>query len=301
MIRAYAWLTFCVTIWGSNFVFGAMLVDEFPPMLLAICRLSVTITFFTCFAYFSKRFVKLNRHDWKLLLPLGFLTFINQASFYIALQDADPTTSALITSTSPIMVALLAAVFLKERFTLTMGIGSLVALAGVFSVVAAGKEIRFHAGEIGMVVSAISFSFSMIITRKWAETRDAYTISYYSTLLGTSMLIPVALSRESVFDLSTAVWAWGLLVACAILMQVVCGLVWNREMRKVGASKAAVFMNLQPFVAMVTGYWILGKPVTGVQILGSVLIVGGVLLASSQKLRGLRPAAQIAKSRAVEK
>lgn len=288
MLRSYAWLVFCVTIWGSNFVFGAILVEQFPPMLLAIARLSVTSTFYVCFAWATSRIVKPTRRDWKFLIPLSLLTLVNQSSFYIGLQHADPTVSSLITALSPIAVSLLAAIFLRERMTLRMAIGSVVAVMGVFFVVGSGKGLTISVGEIWMLIAMLTFAVSMVLTRKFTEFRDPFFATSYTTVLGASMLLPVALIRDSVFDMSTEPWAWALLIGCALVMQVVCGLVWNREMRKVGAGKAAVFLNLQPFVAMSLGYVILGKAVTGTQIIGSLLIIGGVLLATAQAVRAMR-------------
>lgn len=294
MLRSYAWLVFCVTVWGSNFVFGAILVEQFPPMLLAIARLSVTCTFYIVFAWSTGRIVKPNRRDWMLLVPLALLTMVNQSSFYIGLQYADPTVSALITAMSPIAVSLLAAVFLKERMTVRMAFGSVVAVTGVFFVVgSAGGGGSFSKGELLMVAAMMSFAVSMILTRKLTEFRDPFFATSYATVLGSGLLLPVALIREDVSRMSTELWAWGLLIGCALVMQVVCGLVWNREMQRVGAGKASIFLNLQPFVAMVLGYWILNKPVTGTQLIGSLLIIGGVLLATVQTVRSMQRAARL--------
>jgi drug/metabolite transporter (DMT)-like permease len=282
MLRSYAWLVFCVTVWGSNFVFGAILVSEFPPMLLAITRLAITSSFFVCFAWSTGRIVKPTKRDWKYLIPISLLTLINQSSFYIGLQYADPTTSSLIISISPIAVSLLAAVFLKERLTVRMSIGSVVAVTGVFFVVGSGGSLHISFGELLMVFAMMSFAISMILTRKLTEFRDPFFATSYGTVLGAGMLLPIALVRDSIYEMSTELWAWALLIVCALVMQVVCGLVWNREMQKVGAGKAAVFLNLQPFVAMTLGFLILGKAVTGTQMIGSILIIGGVLVATTQ-------------------
>ena len=75
-----------------------------------------------------------------------------------------------------------------------------------------------------------------------------------------------------------------LLIGSALLIQGLCAIIWNNQIRKVGAAKASVFLNLQPFVAMVLGYLILGNPVTFTQVGGSILIVGGVILSTLQNM-----------------
>jgi drug/metabolite transporter (DMT)-like permease len=68
-------------------------------------------------------------------------------------------------------------------------------------------------------------------------------------------------------------------------MQGVCGIVWNQQLQIVGTGKAAIFLNLQPFVAMLVGFLLLGSQVTAIQVGGSLLIVAGVIVATvhSQK------------------
>ncbi|CAM4226855.1 EamA family transporter [Paenibacillus alkaliterrae] len=97
------------------------------------------------------------------------------------------------------------------------------------------------------------------------------------------MVIPVALIKEPLNQVSPHLWAWMMLFVTAILMHGICLLIWNQQLKQVGAGKASIFLNLQPFVAMVLGFALLGTPVTAVQLIGSLLIVGGVVLATAQK------------------
>ncbi|WP_319805525.1 DMT family transporter [Cytobacillus firmus] len=57
----------------------------------------------------------------------------------------------------------------------------------------------------------------------------------------------------------------------------------SSSFKYVDASKASILSNLEPFVAMLMGLILLYKPITGFEILGSVLIVGGVLISTYQR------------------
>jgi drug/metabolite transporter (DMT)-like permease len=145
MLRSYLLLIFCVTVWGSNFVFGNMLVKEFSPLFIAMARLLFISLFLLVYTWIRHRFIPINKQEWKLLILLGIIgVFINQWSFYQGLQTADPTTSALILALTPITTALLAAIFLKETLTVSMLVGSLLAISGVFLVVFNGTRLEFH-------------------------------------------------------------------------------------------------------------------------------------------------------------
>lgn len=113
MLKAYAWLTVCVLVWGSNFVFGKMLVQEFSPALLTMIRLLFIVLFLLGIALYKKHFRPVNKSDLLIICLLGIIgVFINQWSFFVGLQTADPTTSALILATTPILTGVLAAIFL---------------------------------------------------------------------------------------------------------------------------------------------------------------------------------------------
>ncbi|WP_134686978.1 DMT family transporter [Brevibacillus migulae] len=282
MIRSYLLLLFCVTLWGSNFVFGSILVQHFPPLFLADVRLLCTSTFLVAYAYAAKKFVKIGRKEWGLLLLLGLIgTLANQTAYFNGLLTTDATTASLILSLAPILTGALASLFLKEKFTGKMMIGSGLALIGTFFVVGTGVNFASSKGILLIMIAMITFSCSIIITRKLTETIQPFIATVYSTVAGTLFLTPAALlSVDFSTHIPHEVWVWSLLVATAVLMQGVCSIVWNQQLKIVGTGRAAIFLNLQPFVAMLVGFLLLGSTVTAVQMTGSLLIVAGVIVAT---------------------
>jgi drug/metabolite transporter (DMT)-like permease len=284
MVRSYMLLLFCVTCWGSNIVIGSILVHEFPTMLLSALRLTATSVCLFTYAWGTRKLGSLNRRDFILLIPLAVVgTLFNQAAFFTALETIDATTAALILSLAPITIAMLARVFLKEPITIRMVIGSVVAIIGIFFVVGKSDGITLSIGILYMFLAMLTFSISVIIMRKLTERIDPFTATVYSTVMGWGMVIPVALIKEPLNQVSPHLWAWLLLIATSVVTQGVCSLIWNMQIIRVGAGKASIFLNLQPFVAMIVGFLLLGTPVTLVQIIGAMLIVGGVVLATLQK------------------
>lgn len=282
MVRSYLLLLFCVTLWGSNFVFGSILVKHFPPLFLADVRLLFTSCFLLGYAWLTKKFVKIRRREWGLLIMLGLIgTLANQTAYFNGLLTTDATTASLILSLAPIVTAVLASIFLKEKFTARMQVGSALALIGTFLVVGIGAGLSISKGVLLIVISMITFSSSMIITRKLTESMPAFISTVYSTVAGTLCLTPAALlTFDSSARISNEAWAWLLLIVSAIVMQGVCGIVWNQQLQVVGTGRAAIFLNLQPFVAMLVGFLLLGSRVNAIQVAGSLLIVAGVVVAT---------------------
>ena len=286
MLKAYAWLTFCVMVWGSNFVFGKMLVQDFSPALLTMLRLLFIVLFLIGLSSYKKHFKRVNKSDLLAVFFLGVIgVFINQWSFFVGLQTADPTTSALILATTPILTSILAAIFLKEKLTIRMLMGSIVAIIGIYFVVAKGDLSSLHIdkGLLWIVITMITFAIMIIMTRLLSDRIDPLTITLYSNVVGLIVSIPFAFLLDTHVQISSKMSDWSFLIGTAVVVHGIATLIWNNNIRHVDASKASILSNLEPFVAMIMGLILLYKPITGAEILGSLFIVGGVVLSTYQR------------------
>ncbi|TQR38937.1 DMT family transporter [Brevibacillus brevis] len=284
MLRSYLLLIFCVTAWGSNFVFGKMLVAEFSPLFLSAMRLLFIVLFLLIWSRGRLKMPKLSRTDWLLLAVLGVVgVFINQWSFYKGLVTADPTTSALILALTPITTALLAALFLKESLTGRMAIGSVIGTSGVLFVIYTGAELHFDVGILWIVLTMLTFATSIILVRLLGHRLPPLVTTLVSNLIGFGSMLPFVLISIPTATVSTSLSSWLLLFVTAVVMHGIVTLIWNSQLQKVGAAKAAMFANLEPFIAMLFGLLLLAKPVTGVQFFGAILIIAGVTLTTTSK------------------
>ncbi|MBZ5753211.1 DMT family transporter [Metabacillus rhizolycopersici] len=286
MLQAYTWLTFCVVVWGSNFVFGKILVQDFSPTLLTTLRLLFIVLFLVGLSSYKTHFKRVNKKDLLTLIFLGVIgVFINQWSFFVGLQTADPTTSALILATTPILTGLLAAIFLHEKLTIRMLMGSIVAIIGIYFVVAKGNLSSLHIdkGLLWIVLTMVTFAIMIIMTRLLSQRIDPLTITLYSNIIGFVVSIPFVFLLETPLRISSDLSDWTFLIGTAVVVHGIATLIWNNNIRHVDASKASILSNLEPFVAMIMGLIILYKPITGTEIVGSLFIVGGVVLSTYQK------------------
>ncbi|KAB7707554.1 EamA family transporter [Bacillus aerolatus] len=286
MLKAYMWLTFCVVVWGSNFVFGKMLVQDFSPALLTMLRLFFIVLLLAGLSAYKKHLKRVKKADFLAVFSLGVIgVFINQWSFFVGLQTADPTTSALILATTPILTGFLAAIFLKEKLTIRMLAGSFVAIIGIYFVVTKGNlsSLQIDKGLIWIVVTMVTFAIMIIMTRVLSQRIDPLTITLYSNVVGFIVSIPFAFLLDTPLRISFEIPDWAFLIGTAVVVHGIATLIWNNNIRHVDASKASILSNLEPFVAMIMGLVLLYKPITGVELLGALFIVGGVVLSTYQR------------------
>lgn len=274
-------------VWGSNFVFGKILVDYFSPAIITMLRLFFIVLLLLGLAFFHRNRTPVTlKKDRLLLVVLGIVgVFINQWSFFAGLETADPTTAALILALTPILVGFLAAVFLKERMTVRMMIGSVIAIVGIFYVVTNGSlaSVKVEKGLLWIIVTMVSFAVMIIITRSLGARIDAFTVTLYSNIIGFTVSVPSVFILDQSIVVSRELNPWLLLIGTALIVHGIATLIWNNHIRNVDASKAAILSNLEPFVAMVVGLIILAKPITGIEVLGAVFIVSGVVLSTYER------------------
>lgn len=286
MLKTYTLLTICVVVWGSNFVFGKILVQDFSPTMLTMLRLLFIVLTLYGLSLSKKKTKRLNINDLLAIIFLGIIgVFINQWSFFAGLTTADPTTSALILATTPIVTGFLAAIFLKEKLTIRMLMGSVVALIGIFFVVTKGSFTSIHIdkGLSWIVVTMITFAIMIIMTRLLSQRMDPLTITLYSNIVGFVVSIPFVFVLDNPLHVSSHLSDWVLLIVTAVIVHGIATLIWNDNIRHVDASKASILSNLEPFVAMIMGLILLYNPITIPEILGSLFIVGGVVFSTYQR------------------
>lgn len=281
MLTAYLGVLFCVIVWGSNFVAGGWLVLHLSPILIAATRLIISSCFLVILGIIIHRFTKLKKRQLYLLLLSGVIgTLLNQIGFFKALQYTTPTESSLIMSLSPIATAILSFLILKEKITIRMAVGSIVAILGVFLLVSQGAHMQISLGDTYAVLAMVSFSANIVIIRKIAASLNWFTVTMYSTIIGTGLFVPTSIVSDGLPHYSHQTVFWVVLILSAVLSQGVCAIFSNFAITKIGATQVAIIIDLQPFVTMIVGYLALGIPVTVIQVIGGIVIIFGVVLAT---------------------
>lgn len=286
----YMILLFCVIAWGSNFVFGSILVAQFDPSIIAFFRLIFIIVFlfFVTFRAVQQNKSNLNMRNYIWLAVAGFFgVTMNQWSFYASLQYTEPVTAALILAMSPIVTALISTYWFKERKELPFWLGSFIALLGVWLVITKGSLLipRVGKGELLIGLTMLSFSIFLILVQHLSKTIDPSTITWYSTTFGLIGLLPFVPWKNTSLVWAVPLRYWILLIVTAIIMHGLCTLLWNKSIHKVGATKAALLLNLEPFIAMIFGLFILGHSIKVLQFVGAIVIIIGVYISIRTKTK----------------
>jgi drug/metabolite transporter (DMT)-like permease len=272
-----------VSLWALNFTVSKYILDHgFHPLAYSSVRYACAALIFAGITLAWEGSLRISRRDLPIIVLCTGVLFANQLSFVYALRFTTATTVALIFGTLPIFTALFArgsgVEHLPGRFWVAAGLS----FAGV-ALVALGSGGSLSANLKGDVLAlsgaATWAAYSVAIgplMRRYSPFRLSAVV-----LLAVTVALLVAGSRQLAdqsFHFGALVWVG---FAFAVLGPlVITNLLWFTAIDRVGPSRAALFANLQPFLAALVALALLSEPITTVQIVGGVAIAGGIVLAS---------------------
>jgi drug/metabolite transporter (DMT)-like permease len=211
-------------------------------------------------------------------LAAGIL-FLNQLCFIFSLDLATATTVGLVLGATPIFAAIFGLLRGTERPTQRFWLAAAISFAGVglvaFGVGDVSGELLGIVLGVGM---AASWALYSVIIGPLMQT---YTPSRTSAIVIPLAWVGIALvgipqTTEQDWDVGAQVWA--LMVYATLGPLVITNILWFRSIHRIGANRATLAANLQPFVAALLAVVLLSEPLEPIQIAGGVLIALGILV-----------------------
>jgi drug/metabolite transporter (DMT)-like permease len=288
---AYAGLIIVSAIWGLNFGISRWAMEYFDPSLFVFLRFVGAVPLLFLLLYWKEGGIRVSRKDMLLLVVIGLVgvTALEVLVMYSIKFTTLANASLLNVAPWPIFTALFASLFTREPLTRHLMIGGALAMVGVSLVILGGGEgfqLRYDqlAGDLlALGVSIIGALFNlacMPLMRRYSPLR----VSTWYILFGTIGLIPFTLGKWSeVAWPALGVIGWSALLYNVLLCTVFAFVVWNGSMKIVGATRANFFRYVVPAAAILTGYLFYQEAMTVWQLLGGVLMAGGLVWISMER------------------
>ncbi|HEU5181683.1 MAG TPA: EamA family transporter [Candidatus Polarisedimenticolia bacterium] len=270
-------------LWGLNYSFAKMAVEEIDPLAVALVRVLVaTPLFFLALARDGN--ARFTLADLKMALPLGLSGVLaNQIFFITGIHRTTPSHSSLVVALLPITVLLLANRMLGERLTTMKTLGMLVALAGIL-LISLGDgwtfSREFLTGDFLTFCGVCAFAYYTVAGRTLVPRFGALRASALAFLIGGAAMLPFVAPAALRQDWSGVTRSgWTGLAYVVLIGTVACYFLYYWALGRIESGKVAAFMYLQPVVAGVTSYLLLGETLRGHFLLGGAAILSGVWLA----------------------
>jgi len=277
---------FAVFAWGGSFIATKVALADVSPVTIVWIRFAMGVLILGAAVAVRRQFALPARNEWGYLALLGFIgiTF-HQWLQSNGLVTAQATTTAWIVSTTPVFIAILAWLVLKEGLGPLKIAGILLAALGVLLVVTRGDLASMARGKFGapgdflILISAPNWAVFSVLSRRGLRTSPPARMMFYVMTLGwlfTNVLFFAGPGFAEVPQLSLQGWLGvGFLgVFCSGLAYIA----WYDALQALEASQVGVFLYIEPLVAVALSALILGEAITPALLLGGAIILLGVYL-----------------------
>ena len=284
--KIYLMLVFVMFAWGANVPILKYLVTEVPPVTLTAFRILFAGLVVLVILWKMRLLRKPTKQEWKYIL-LGALTNVVIHHYFLnmGLSITSGTHGGLILGTGPMLTAISAAILLKYYPSRIQWIGLVLGLSGVsVSILVGGGETGgANLGDLYVFLAIVAQVLSFMVVAKAAKTLDPRLLTAYMLLIGAVVLLIISFVQEPggiyVFA-ETTPFFWSLFLGSAIICTAIGHLIYNYAVGKAGATKSAIFMNLNPLFSLILSAIFLGEVLNIRHFLGLILIIAGVLLGS---------------------
>jgi drug/metabolite transporter (DMT)-like permease len=270
---------------AGTFLLGKTAADTIPTLALGLFRFLIAGAGFLLLARFrGLELLSVARAEWRIYLLAGFLgVVVNQVAFLGGLAYTLPSHAALLYALTPTLVLLLAWARGQERPGLRKVGGLVLAFSGV-AVVLSGKTggnlpPKWILGDLLILVAVVAWAGYTVLSRPLVQKHGAQRATTLSILAGLALFAPLGLFGLPRLVLSAVPpMAWVGLVYLGLLTSVAAYLLWFHALSMKEPSRVAIATNAQPVATALLAWAFYGQPITPAFALGTVLVLGGVLL-----------------------
>jgi len=278
-------------LWGTGFYFGRLALNEMSVESMVLYRfVFASLGMLPVMLFHGGGRVKLTGGEVRLLLIAS--VFGVPIQFLLQFHGLVRTTvshASLMVGAMPVMLAVAATVFAGEKLDWlgwvalcgsTVG-AALVTLGGGGT--AAGREVPTLVGDLMVIVSLFIALAWILLSKKLMETHSPPVVTAYTILSGAGMLAIWVLGPWLLSPLThqqvqpppfaqVSMTAWIALAISGLLCTATTTLLWNWGIHHVPASRAGVFLNIEPAMGSFLGVELLGEH------LGPFAWIGGALI-----------------------
>jgi len=270
-------LTVAAFAFGTSAIF-IRFAAQASALSLTFFRLSIAAFVMLLIAHSRRDLICLARTDLVLVSISGVMLSLHFVMFIQAVKFTTVANATFLVSISPVLLAMLSPILLKERTTSREAVGVAIALLGILLVANAGNGFRsFGLGEASALLAALFVSFYSI-TGRYLRTHGVSTPCYTAYVYSIATIIAFSLAQLSgtntfrTYDMTSTIAILGL----ALIPTLLGHSLYNYSLASVKAVTANLFPLLEPILASIFAVPFFGEIPAPVQLVGYLLILSAV-------------------------
>jgi drug/metabolite transporter (DMT)-like permease len=284
-------LLIAIVIWGWTFVASKICLQYLSGVELLAMRYIIGFPFLYLMIRFRKLPIDFKGEGMRTMVFASFLLAGHLLIQITGLHFTTATNTGWIIGVTPLTIALLSRLILKEKLHRGTAVGIVVASVGIILLISKGKfdsiEWLHNVGDWIILGSTITWSLYSILVATVAKKHNPMLVSFHTMLYATILFVVYMITKND-WSKVLALPLEGItaLVFLAILGMVIANWFWQIGVTTIGATQSGMFLYLEPLATTALAIPYLGEPFTWATGVGGALVLGGVYL--SQFMNGKR-------------
>jgi drug/metabolite transporter (DMT)-like permease len=277
---------FAASVWGASFIATKVALKDISPITIVWMRFAMGVMILGLAVVLRKQFSLPKKSEWGYFALLGFLgiTF-HQWLQSNGLKTSEASTTAWIVATTPVFMALLGWLILKERLNGIKTFGILLAFVGVLLVVSDGNLASISIGKFGapgdvlILISSVNWAVFSALSRRGLKTYSASLMIFYVMLIGWLFTTVLFVGGGNYVEIpSLSVNGWLGITFLGVFCSGLAYIAWYDALQALSTAETGVFLYIEPLIAMIVAFFVLGEAITVASLVGGGVILFGVWL-----------------------
>ncbi|MFT5763069.1 MAG: drug/metabolite transporter (DMT)-like permease [Saprospiraceae bacterium] len=289
-VKAHIALFLVALIYGANYTISKVVLDDgyIKPLGFVLMRGICGLVFFTLVhRLFIKEQIK-KKDIGKLILCGIFGVAINQMFFFMGLKLSTPINASLIMTTTPIIVLIVSAIYIKERITFRKLLGVLIGASGAIILILYGEQVAFSKdralGDFLIFVNATSYGIYLVLVKSLMKDYNPITVVKWVFTFGIIFVFPFGINQLTAVEWSTFSTHIWIAVAYVLICTTILAYLFNTyALKTVQAATVGIYIYLQPLLATLIAVIFESDQLVFLKVISGMLIFIGVYLVSSGK------------------
>ncbi len=282
----YLEAAFAATVWGASFIATKVALQDVSPITIVWLRFGMGLLVLGAAVALRKQFAMPKKNEWGYFALLGFLgiTF-HQWLQSNGLQTSEASTTAWIVATTPVFMAILGWLILKEGLSLVKILGIALAFFGVLLVVSDGNLGSISIGKFGapgdilILVSAVNWAVVSVLSRRGLKTTSASLFVFYMMLFGWLFTSALFVGNGLYAEVPALTFnGWLGVSFLGIFCSGLAYIAWYDALQALTTASTGAFLYIEPLIAMIVAFFVLGEAITPASLIGGGIILLGVWL-----------------------
>ncbi|MGE0333935.1 MAG: DMT family transporter [Gammaproteobacteria bacterium] len=272
-----------MVLWASCFPLITTGLDLAPHLAFAAMRAALAGLCLIAIGALFGRPAPQGVRSWTLVALTGFgATSLGFLGMFHAAEFVSPGLATVIANAQPLLAAILAHVFLRERLTVLGRTGLAAGFAGIGAIawpgLADGDIGGYTLGIAYVVLAATGVSIGNIAIKRLTGHVDAVMAMGFQLLIGAAPLAFLSMLTEDVASLTWSADFALVLVVLAVFGSSLAFWLWFAALEKIELNRANAFTFLVPIFGLAIGAALFDERLAWIQAVGVALVLAGIFL-----------------------